>query len=97
MVDILEIIMEVIMKLKELLHIIFQPVPYDQDERRAYVRYAMQNKKPCDDKPAWKSYTPSRREWMRRSLHPWWVEFLAPWIVLGPTLLFVILVLLFVW
>ena len=85
------------MKLKELWHVIFQPVPSDQDESHAYVRYAMQDKKPHDDRPAWQGYTPSRREWQQRSLHPWWVEFLAPWIVLGPALLFVILVLLFVW
>lgn len=85
------------MKLKELVHIICQPVPEDQDERIAKVRYAMQDQKPCNNKPAWQGYTPSRREWIRRSLHPWWVEFLAPWIVLGPALLFIIIVLLFVW
>lgn len=85
------------MKLKELFHIIFQPVPPDQDESNSYVRYSMQNKKPCADKLAWKGETPSRREWQKHSLHPWWVEFLAPWIVLGPALLFVILILLFVW
>jgi len=84
------------MKIKELFHVIFQPVPPDQDESNSWVRYSMSEKK-CDDKPAWQGYTPSRREWMRRQLHPWWVEALAPWIVWGPALLLVILVLLFVW
>lgn len=85
------------MKLKELLHIIFQPVPPDQDERRAYVRYRMQNQKSCVDKAAWQGYTPSRREWMRRQLHPWWVEALAPWIVRGLMLLFIVLAYLLGW
>jgi hypothetical protein len=48
-------------------------------------------------KAAWQGYTPSRREWMRRQLHPWWVEALAPWIVWGPMLLFIVLAYLLGW
>ena len=46
-------------------------------------------------KAAWQGYTPSRKEWMRRKLHDWWIEFLIPWIVLGPILCFVLLYLIF--
>lgn len=64
---------------------IFRELPPDEDESHSATRYA------------WQGYTPSRKEWMQRKHHYWLVEFLAPWIVLGPALLLVILVLLFVW
>jgi len=63
---------------------IFRELPPDEDESHSYVR-------------AWQSYTPSRREWMRRKRHPWWVEALAPWIVRGLMLLFIVLAYLLGW